>query len=104
MNNYINKISNYFENSKINCEINPDEAVAYGAGIYAAKIMKQGGDIINDLVLMDITPLSLGTSIINKSTNPKIKSLGNLMDFIIPRGTRIPITLNKNYSTVSAKV
>ena len=94
-------ISNYFENSKINCEINPDEAVAYGAGILAAKLMHQGGDTINDLVLMDITPLSLGTSVINESTNPKVKSLGNLMDFIIPRGTRIPITLNKNYSTVS---
>ena len=61
--------------------------------------MHQGGEIINDLVLMDITPLSLGTSIINNSTDPKIKSLGDLMNFIIPRGTRIPITLYKNYET-----
>ena len=94
-------IIKYFgDRKKINCEINPDETVAYGAGLYAAKLMHQGGEIINDLVLMDITPLSLGTSIINKSTDPKIKSLGSLMNFIIPRGTRIPITLYKNYETI----
>ena len=93
-------ISNYFMNTKINCEINPDEAVAYGAGIYAAKLMHQGGDTINDLILMDITPLSLGTSTINDSLNPKIRALGDLMDFIIPRGTRIPITHDAYYTTV----
>jgi len=91
-------ISNYFNNeTKINCEINPDEAVSYGAGIYAAKLMHQGGDIINDIILLDITPLSIGTSTVNKSEDPKIKALGNLMSFIIPKGTRIPITLDKNY-------
>jgi len=94
-------ISNYFNNeTRINCEINPDEAVAYGAGIYAAKLMQQGGDIINDIILMDITPLSIGTSTNNKSEDPKIKALGNLMSFIIPKGTRIPITLDKNYLNI----
>ena len=93
-------ITKYFEDkTKINCEINPDEAVAYGAGIYAAKIMKQGGDIINDLVLMDITPLSLGTSVKNDDIDQNKNSLGLLMNFIIPRGTRIPITLYKTYTT-----
>ena len=94
-------ITNYFgDKKKINFEINPDETVAYGAGLYAAKLMKQGGEIINDIVLMDITPLSLGTSVINESSDPKIKSLGCLMNFIIPRGTRIPVTLFRNYETV----
>ena len=91
-------ISNYFdEKTKINCEINPDEAVAFGAGIYAAKLMQQGGDIINDIILLDITPLSIGTSTVNKSDDPEIRALGNLMSFIIPKGTRIPITKEKNY-------
>ena len=90
-------ISNFFEGIKINSEINPDETVAYGAGIYAAKLINQGGDTINDLVLMDITPLSLGTNIINDSLDNNIKSLGDLMSIIIPRGSRIPITIYKNY-------
>ena len=97
-----NLISNYFDEVKeikINCEINPDEAVAYGAGIYASKLMKQGGDIINDLILIDILPLSLGTSVKNESQDDNIKALGRLMDFIIPRGERIPITLYNYYTT-----
>ena len=92
-------IYNYFKGIKINDEINPDETVAYGAGIYAAKLIRQGGDTINDLVLMDITPLSLGTSVQNQDKNTK--ALGDLMNFIIPRGTRIPITLFKNYATIT---
>ena len=91
-------IYNYFKGIKINDEINPDETVSYGAGIYAAKLIRQGGDTINDLVLMDITPLSLGTSVKNEDKNTK--TLGDLMNFIIPRGTRIPITLYKNYATI----
>ena len=91
-------ISNYFRGTKINSEINPDETVAYGAGIYAAKLINQGGDILNDLILKDITPLSLGIAIVNENSNPKIKSLGDLMSIIIPRGTRIPITLYKDYT------
>ena len=90
-------VSNYFEGKKINCEINPDEAVAYGAGIFASKLMNQGGDIINELVLMDITPLSIKANVKNESKDEKIKEIGSLMDFIIPRGTRIPIVLYANY-------
>lgn len=93
-------VSNYFEGKKINSEINPDEAVAYGAGIFASKLMNQGGDIINELVLMDITPLSIGTNVKNESKDEKIKELGSLMDFIIPRGTRIPIVLYANYVSI----
>ena len=93
-------IYSYFKGIKINSEINPDETVAYGAGLYAAKLIRQGGDTINDLVLMDITPLSLGTSVDNQSQDKNIKTLGKLMNFIIPRGTRIPITLFKNYTSI----
>ena len=58
-------INNYFFDVNINDSINPDEAVAYGAAIQAAKIIKQGTDILNDVILTDITPFSLGTEIIN---------------------------------------
>ena len=58
-------IHNYFFDVNINDSINPDEAVAYGAAIQAAKIIKQGTDILNDVILTDINPFSLGTNIIN---------------------------------------
>ena len=58
-------IHNYFFDVNINDSINPDEAVAYGAAIQAAKIIKQGTDILNDVILTDINPFSLGIEIIN---------------------------------------
>ena len=50
--------------------------------------------------MLDITPISLGTDVINNSTDPEIKKEGNIMDIIIKRGTHIPITNYKTYSTV----
>ena len=92
-------IHNYFFDININDSINPDEAVAYGAAIQAAKLMQQGNDILNDVILMDITPFSLGTDIINNSTNPEIRKRGRLMSVIIPKGTRIPTEKTQNYAT-----
>ena len=92
-------IHNYFFDININDSINPDEAVAYGAAIQAAKLMQQGNDILNDVILMDITPFSLGTDIINNSTNPEIRKRGRLMSVIIPKGTRIPTEKTQNYVT-----
>ena len=62
-------IKNYFYDIHINDSINPDETVAYGAAIQAAKLNKQGGDILNDIILMDITPFSLGINVVNKNEN-----------------------------------
>ena len=59
-------IHNYFFDVNINDSINPDEAVAYGAAIQAAKIIKQGTDILNDVILTDINPFSLGIEVINE--------------------------------------
>ena len=150
-------INNYFFDVNINDSINPDEAVAYGAAIQAAKIIKQGTDILNDVILTDITPFSLGTEVINdvvsqienmyevdkedinegsentleetqnleiQDDNITISNItnvnnmdeeqinlllekyneglekGDIMDVIIPRGSKIPIKVVKNYITV----
>ncbi len=66
--------------------INPDECVALGAAI-------QGGVLtgeVNDLILLDVTPLSLG-----------IETLGNVMTVLIPRNTTIPATKSQVFSTAA---
>ena len=94
-------IHNYFFDVNINDSINPDEAVAYGAAIQAAKLMKQGTDILNNVILMDITPFSLGTDIRNDSPNIEIKNKGLLMSVIIPKGTKLPFKNMQRYETVN---
>ena len=67
-------------------EVNPDEVVAMGARI-------QGGVLtgeVNDLVLLDVTPLSLG-----------LETLGNVMTVLIPRNTTIPTTKKQVFSTAA---
>ncbi len=75
--------------------INPDEAVAYGAAVQGA-ILKAGGTgggaalegISTDLVLLDVTPLSLG-----------IELEGKVMSVLIPRNTAIPCVRSREYTT-----
>jgi len=75
--------------------INPDEAVAYGAAIQGA-ILKAGGNgggaaldgISTDIVLLDVTPLSLG-----------IELEGKVMSVLIPRNTPIPCIKSREYTT-----
>ena len=67
-------------------EVNPDEAVAMGAAI-------QGGVLtgeVNDIVLLDVTPLSLG-----------IETLGGVMTVLIPRNTTIPTSKSQVFSTAA---
>merc|ERR1711861_6376 len=53
-------IQEFFNGKEPNRSINPDEAVAYGATVQAAILTKQGGQDVEDLLLIDVTPLSLG--------------------------------------------
>ncbi|XP_047963334.1 heat shock 70 kDa protein 18-like isoform X1 [Salvia hispanica] len=69
-----------FFNGKEACRsINPDEAVAYGAAVLAAKLNGEGNEKVQNVVLSDVTPLSLG-----------IECNGDVMKVIIPRNTPIP--------------
>ncbi len=66
--------------------INPDEVVAVGAAIQAAVL----GDEMQDMVLVDVTPLSLG-----------IETLGDVYDVLIERNTSIPTKVQRTYTTAS---
>jgi len=65
-------------------EVNPDEAVAMGAAIQAGVLTGE----VNDIVLLDVTPLSLG-----------IETLGNVCTVLIPRNTTIPTSKSQIFST-----
>ena len=92
-------VSNYFLKSKINDSINPDEVVAFGATIEAEKILHNKDKNIKNITLLDIVPFSLGTDIVNNSTNEEIKKEGDLMDVIIKRGSSLNTPKSKKYRT-----
>jgi len=80
----LEKVSEFFTSAKINNHINPDEVVALGAAVEADILAGNRKDIL----LLDITPLSLG-----------IETLGGLMDVIIPRNSKIPTNIKRQYTT-----
>ena len=84
-------IKQYFNGKELCKDINADEAVAYGAAYQAASIgEEEEDDALEKLVLVDVTPLSLGLEI-----------KGGIMSKIIKKNTPIPISKNKIYQTAS---
>ena len=83
-------IKKLFSNCKINDLIDPDETVAVGATLMAAKILNKKDNLISGFNLMDITPLSLGVEVINEDKDDKIRKEGGIMNVIIKRGSKIP--------------
>jgi L1 cell adhesion molecule like protein len=83
------KLSEYFNHKKLNKSVNPDEAVAYGAAVQVAILTdKSETSTVKDMVLLDVTPLSLG-----------IETAGGTMAKIVERNTNIPCQQSKMFTT-----
>ena len=77
-------VQEFFNGKEPNKGINPDEAVAYGAAVQAAIMTNVKDENIEKLVLLDVTPLSLG-----------IETVGGVMTVLIPRNSTIPTKKHK---------